>query len=217
MDGGSVNPAATIGQEQVVMSQSRDFSDAELISASQRSPQLFAELFDRHAAEIMRFLARRIGPQDAEDALSQVFLTALERRAAFDPNATPGSSARPWLYGIASNVVSRRRRDEVRFLRALSRVPADAGVGIFDQEVVERLDAVDDVAKAADALAELSSGDRSVLLLLAWAQLTHEEIANALDIPVGTVKSRLHRARRELRRAFGDSASHVAATRSDHG
>ena len=199
------------------MSQSRDFSDAELIVASQRSPQLFAELFDRHAAEIMRFLARRIGPQDAEDALSQVFLTALERRTSFDPDVAPESSARPWLYGIASNVVSRRRRDELRFLRALSRVPADPGVGIFDDEVVERLDALDDAAKASDALSEMSSGDRSVLLLLAWAQLTHEEIARALEIPVGTVKSRLHRARRVLRQALGDSSSRAVTTRSEHG
>lgn len=199
------------------MSQSRDFSDAELIVASQRSPHLFAELFDRHAAGMMRFLARRIGPQDAEDALSQVFLTALERRASFDPRASAESTARPWLYGIASNVVARRRRDEVRYLRALSRVPADAGVGIFDDEAIERIEAVDDAARVSGALAELSSGDRNVLLLLAWAQMTHEEIGNALEIPVGTVKSRLHRARRVLRQALGDPSSRAVNTRSGHG
>jgi RNA polymerase sigma-70 factor, ECF subfamily len=171
-------------------------SDAELFQASVRRPELLAEIFDRYAPELLRYLARRIGPHDAEDLLGDVFVVALERRRSFDPGA---ASARPWLYGIASNLLHRRRRDEVRSWRALARVGDDLGVTIFDDEVEDRLDSRGAVQDLAGALAELSSGDRDVLLMVAWAELTHDEIATALEIPVGTVKSRLHRARRVLR------------------
>jgi RNA polymerase sigma factor (sigma-70 family) len=175
---------------------SRPRSDAELFQASVRRPEVLAEVFDRHAPDLLRYLARRIGPHDAEDLLGDVFVVALERRGSFDASA---ASARPWLYGIASNLLHRRRRDEVRSWRALARVGDDAGVAIFDEEVEARLDSTGAVRGLAGALAELSAGDRDVLLMVAWAELTHDEIATSLDIPVGTVKSRLHRARRVLR------------------
>lgn len=171
-------------------------SDAELFRASERRPELLAEIFDRHAPDLLRYLARRIGPHDAEDLLGDVFVVALERRTVFDADAT---SARPWLYGIASNLLRRRRRDEVRSWRALARVGDDSGVAILDDRIEDRLDSTGTVRGLAGALAELSAGDRDVLLMVAWAELTHDEIASALEIPVGTVKSRLHRARRKLR------------------
>lgn len=196
------------------MRETGDMTDGELVALSVTAPRLFGELFDRHAAEILRYLTRRIGAQDAEDALSQVFLTALERRSSFDPSSP---SARPWLYGIASNVLARHRRDEVRFLRALSRVPADAGVSIFDEDAAERVDAEIQAAKVTKSLTQLSVGDRNVLLLLSWAQLSHEEIAQALEIPVGTVKSRLHRARRLIRGALDESVALSGPRRSSDG
>ncbi len=171
------------------------------------------EVFDRHCPEILRYLTRRVGSQDAEDLLSQTFLVALERRSTFRATA---QGARPWLYGIASNLLLRRHRDEVRFLRALARLPHDHGVAIFEESAAERIDAAAQAHAIAGPLAELTAGDRNVLLLLAWAQLSHEEIAAALQIPVGTVKSRLHRARRQLRHALPHQPeTHVGS--SHHG
>ncbi len=193
------------------MPEPRDLSDAELLAASVSAPRLIGEVFDRHSAEVLRYLTRRVGPQDAEDLLSQTFLIALERRGAFQAAA---ESARPWLYGIASNLLLRRRRDEVRFLRALARLPLDHGVTIFEESTAARIDAKAEAGAIAGPLAELAPGDRNVLLLLAWAQLSHEEIATALEIPVGTVKSRLHRARRQLRQGLPHPADeHVGSPR----
>ena len=177
-------------------------SDAELIAASVATPVLFGEVFDRHGGRILRYLTRRIGPQDAEDLLSQTFLVALERRGSFDPAA---SSARPWLYGIASNLLLRRRRDEARFLRALARVPIPTGVGPFEERAASRVDAEVAAEAVAGPLAGLSADDRNVLLLFAWAELSYDEIAAALGIPVGTVRSRMHRARHQLRKGLQDT------------
>ena len=160
-------------------------------------PDLVA-LFDDEARALYHYLARRLGEWAAEDALSQTFLIAHQNRATFDPAKGP---PRAWLYGIASRVVHRHRRDEARRLRAYARVPLPPAAGT--DEVDERATAVVDAQAAyrdlTEALHRLDGGDRDVLLLFAWAQLTYEEIATALDIPVGTVRSRLHRARRRLR------------------
>lgn len=170
--------------------------DAELFAASVRRPELLADVFDRHAPELLRYLTRRVGPHDAEDLLGDLFVVALERRAAFDHGA---GSARPWLYGIASNLLHRHRRDEVRFLRALTRLGGEPETTCFDERVEARVDSGAEARGLAVALAGLSSGDRDVLLLVAWAELAQDEVAAALGIPPGTVKSRLHRARRQLR------------------
>ncbi|WP_208322851.1 RNA polymerase sigma factor [Mumia sp. ZJ1417] len=171
-------------------------TDAALFAASVSKPAALSEVFDRHAPSLLRYLTRRLGPHDAEDALGDVFVVALERRASFDPGAT---SARPWLYGIASNLIARRHRDEVRFLRTLQREGTPAATLEFEDAAADRMDADRSFRDLAGALAELSTGDRDVLLLIAWAQLGQDEVASALEIPVGTVKSRLHRARRLLR------------------
>ncbi|ROR90896.1 RNA polymerase sigma factor [Nocardioides aurantiacus] len=179
------------------MTDHQDLSDAELFAASVATPRLFGAVFDRHAPEILRYLTRRVGPQDAEDLLSQTFLVALEKRASFDQGA---ETARPWLYGIASNVLLRRQRDEVRFLRALARVSGEPDEANFEEAAAQRVDARSESAALAAGLASLSPGDRNVLLLVVWADLSHQQISRALGIPVGTVKSRTHRARQQLRR-----------------
>ena len=170
--------------------------DAELFAASARRPELLADVFDRYAPELLRYLTRRVGAHDAEDLLGDLFVVALERRASFDPGA---DSARPWLYGIASNLLHRHRRDEVRFLRALARVGDEPPSPSFAERVEERVDSGQQERRLATALAQLSDGDRDVLLLVAWGDLAQDEVAAALGIPPGTVKSRLHRARRQLR------------------
>jgi len=164
---------------------------------------VFGRLFDEHAAGLRGYLARRVGPTIADDLVSDAFLTALRQRHVYDPAR---AGFRAWLYGIASNLVRRHVRDELRALRATARLnslpagPSDglAGDGLAGA-VAERLDARARVARLAGALAALSADDREVLLLTSWAGLSPAEIAIALDIPAGTVRSRLHRARRWLR------------------
>jgi RNA polymerase sigma factor (sigma-70 family) len=174
-------------------------TDAELIDSA------FAELFDRHAVAVHRYLARRIGPTTADDLLAQTFLVAFEGRAGYD-RARP--DARPWLYGIATNLLRRHRRDEVRQYDAWARTGVDPTAApnteCHADRVAERADAEMKSPRLAAALAELKTPDRDALLLFAWCDLSYAEIAVALDIPVGTVRSRLNRARAIVRRALPD-------------
>ncbi|MFK0251231.1 RNA polymerase sigma factor [Amycolatopsis azurea] len=104
-----------------------DLEDAEVIERSVTSPDRFSVIFDRHAAHIHRYLVRRIGPVAAEDALGETFLVAFRKREGYD---TERRDARPWLYGIATNLVAQRRRDEVRELKlreALGPPPDEEG------------------------------------------------------------------------------------------
>jgi RNA polymerase sigma factor (sigma-70 family) len=177
-------------------------ADAALIVRSLREPERFTELFDRYYAEIHGYVARRLGRSLAEDLASETFLIAFDRRRRYDV-AYP--SARPWLYGIASNLVARHRRAEVRRYRALSRADATHAVDGHAERVAGRLDARALRGRLAAALVEVADGDREVLLLVAWAQLSLEEAARALGIPAGTARSRLHRARRKTRAALVDA------------
>ncbi|MBB5781967.1 RNA polymerase sigma factor [Nonomuraea jabiensis] len=96
--------------------------DAELIRRSLDDPEQFAGVFDRYVEQIHRYVARRLGVQAADDIVAETFLTAFRCRASYD-HAQP--LARPWLYGIATNLIARQRRDEERFLRALARSGAE--------------------------------------------------------------------------------------------
>ncbi|MFF9490486.1 RNA polymerase sigma factor [Streptomyces sp. NPDC014676] len=174
--------------------------DAELIAASLEEPERFAALFDRHAPAIHQYVARRLGRDAADDVTAETFLTAFRIRARFDPAR---AGVRPWLYGIAAKQISRHRREEVRALRLLARTGHDPVADSWTDSADDRLAAEAAARPLAGALARLSAGDRHVLLLFAWADLGYQEIAEALDIPVGTVRSRLHRARRKLRTATG--------------
>ncbi|MFG2066199.1 RNA polymerase sigma factor [Micromonospora tulbaghiae] len=171
-------------------------TDGDLIHGSVTEPERFAPLFDRHAVAVHRYLARRIGPP-ADDLLAETFLVAFRRRAAYRPDV----GVRPWLFGIATNLLRRHVRAEERRYRALARLAAaETQPGIED--AIDRLDARALRRDLAAALASLHRRDRDVLLLTAWADLSYEQIAAVLDIPVGTVRSRLHRARRLTRLAL---------------
>ncbi|WP_158852164.1 RNA polymerase sigma factor [Saccharothrix deserti] len=178
-------------------------TDAEIIDRSRHEPNAFAAIFDRHAPHIQRYLARRLGPQVADDLVAETFLTAFDKRQRYD-QARP--DARPWLYGIATNLVGQHRRQEAR--RYQARSSDNAGqADAAEQDHADRV-AAEVTARAmrsmlAGALGGLSDEDRDVLLLVAWEQLSYEEVAAALAIPVGTVRSRLHRARRKVRQALG--------------
>jgi RNA polymerase sigma factor (sigma-70 family) len=159
--------------------------------------RVFGWLFDTHAAALRHYLVRRIGETAADDLVSETFLVALNQRHRYDPSR---AAVRSWLYGIATNLMRRHVRDEVRRLR----ITADATeTPSHASRVAERVDAQVAAHRLARALADLSAGDRDVLLLISWAGLDTTEVAEALDIPVGTVRSRMHRVRKQLRK--GDS------------
>jgi RNA polymerase sigma factor (sigma-70 family) len=175
-------------------------SDAAVIVRSRDEPEIFALLFRRHAPRLQRYIARRLGPNVAEDVLADVFLAAFGQRHRYDPDR---ADARPWLYGIATNLVGRQRRAEVRALRNLERTGCDPVTEAFVERSDARVGAAAVSRKLAAALAGLRPGYRDALLLVAWGELTYEEVAAALDIPVGTVRSRVNRARSSMRTALG--------------
>ena len=175
--------------------------DAVLIEASWQEPDRFADVFDRHYADIHGYVARRLGRGLADDLAAETFLVAFDRRQRFD---VAHASARPWLYGIASNLVARHRRAELRRYRALARAAVVDAVDGHSERADVRVDAQALRGRLAAALVEVEDRDRDVLLLVAWAELTCEEAARALGIPAGTARSRLHRARRRTRAALPD-------------
>jgi RNA polymerase sigma-70 factor, ECF subfamily len=170
-------------------------TDADVIARSLASPSSFAIVFDRHAGVLFRFLVRRVGRDPGDELLGDVFRIAFERRATYD---TSRPNARPWLYGIASNLVAKHRRSEGRRLRALARLDHDV-VSDVAERVGDAVDADRRWSGVAERVGQLPVGERDALLLYAWEDLTYDEIAVVLDIPVGTVRSRLNRARRRLR------------------
>lgn len=158
---------------------------------------VFSTLFQLHARGVHRYLARRVG-QVADDLLAETFLEALGSRERFDPGREP----RAWLYGIATNLLHRHYRQEQRRFEATARDAATRELSPPDNpgEVsVGQVDAQRRVSRLAAAIHGLSPADRDVLLLTAWAGLDSGEVAAALGIPTGTVRSRLHRIRRDLR------------------
>ncbi|WP_285777630.1 RNA polymerase sigma factor [Microtetraspora sp. NBRC 13810] len=176
--------------------------DSELIAESRARPDAFAGLFDRYSGMLYRYVSRRLGPEVAEDLVGETFLVAFRRRDRYDL-ARP--DARPWLFGIVSNLVARHHRTEAARYRALTRSPVDGVAESPAERVAEGVSATAVRPLLASALALLSKGDRDVLLLIAWADLSYDEVAQALGIPVGTVRSRLNRARRKVREALGDT------------
>jgi RNA polymerase sigma factor (sigma-70 family) len=170
--------------------------DAAIVHASLRDPDQFAAIFDRHAPHVHRYLARRLGREAADDLVAETFLVAFGKRKRYDQNR---ADARPWLYGIATNLVSQHRRDEARQLRLRNAIGPDPDVASHAERVVAQVAAQAMGQLLGTALAELSTGDRDVLLLVAWEGLTYDQVATALDIPVGTVRSRLNRARKLVR------------------
>jgi len=193
----------TVGPGVLTREERREESDARVIERSRDEPELFAVLFDRHADTVHRYVARRLGPEAAEDLMAETFTTAFQRRHTYDLER---ADARPWLFGIATNLASRHRRAEARRFKALSRLPlaVEHEEPVADRAVA-RAGATGVRRELAAALSGLSARHRDVVLLVAWAGLDYEEVAHALGVPVGTVRSRLHRARGRLREALGGS------------
>lgn len=166
--------------------------DAACIAASADDPNAFGELYDRHAPAVFRYVRSRLGP-DADDVVGDTFVIAFRTRARFD--ASRGRSALPWLLGIATNAIAKRRDAELRWLR---RPPLEPDAPDRSDEADARIDGERLAPWLRDALDRLRSGDRDALLLHVVSDLSVEDVARSLGVPAGTVKSRLHRARRVL-------------------
>lgn len=176
--------------------------DAGVIRASLADPDRFAELYDKYAGQLYRYAYQRVGPQHADDVVAETFLAAFQARRSYDPDR---AEARPWLFGILTRKLARHHRSEKARLRAWARAVPDGDTPGPAERVAARVTAGGVAAELAAALAGLSRGDRDVLLIVAWGELSYEEAAAALGIPVGTVRSRLHRAKKRVRESLGGS------------
>jgi RNA polymerase sigma factor (sigma-70 family) len=174
--------------------------DASVLRRSIDEPDCFALLFDRHFAQVHRYLRRRLGDELATELAAETFLQAFRSRRRFTGDQ---ASVLAWLHGIAANLVRMNHRAEERRLRAYAR--AASGLSTYEPPIAveDRLDAEALGPALALALAELSPALREVLVLHAWAELSHEEIAEALGCSSAAVRTRLSRARSRLAAGLG--------------
>jgi RNA polymerase sigma factor (sigma-70 family) len=177
-------------------------SDAAAIASSVAVPTGFSTVFERHHAAVHRYLARRLGSDLADELAAETFAIAFSKRRRYDQRF---DSARPWLFGIATRLAHRHWRREERELRAYARTGTDPAAPAHDERAASRADSAAAGPALAAALATLSRDERDVLLLYAWEELGYPEIAAALSISAGTVKSRLHRARRRVRQSLAEA------------
>ncbi len=202
------NPSGDSGQYgNVGRSGLDDGTDDAVITASLTDPQVFGRIFDRHAAVVHRFLTSRAGTGAADDLLSEVFVAAFRSRGRYD---THFGNACPWLLGIATNVLRHHYRSERRRTVLLNRLdqdsePTDADHDDVAAEIVGRSE-LDHVRHAMVAIDERY---RDVLLLYSSFELTYAEIAAALGLRVGTVRSRLARGRSQLRELLARSGQYA--------
>lgn len=167
-------------------------SDAAVIAESLIRPARFSLVYERHLQTVVRYLSRRVGSDVAEDLTAEVFVRAFRRREKF---SAQHETALPWLLGIANNVVGDHRRAERRRLAGLQRFAAASpeAVGVELVELAPEL---------VRRLRRLPAADRDTLLLVVWGELSYEEAAVALGVPVGTVRSRIARARARLSKSI---------------
>lgn len=176
--------------------------DTAVLLRSRTEPDCFAVLFERYFADLHGYSSRRLGGTGGDDVASETFLIAFRGRTQFDPTR---GTVRAWLYGIATNLIRMRQREEAQGYRAHGREAGRRPIeSAYEERATDRLAAAAAGTRIVAALADLTVADRDALLLVVWGGLAHEEAAAALGIPVGTVGSRLHRARRQIRAALGD-------------
>lgn len=177
--------------------------------ASAGDGEAFAVLYDRHKDAVRAYCARRTGSLDAaDDLVSVVFLEAWRRRS--DVELIDGA-ALPWLYGVAHRTLQRRWRTTLTHRRALQRLPTVLTTPDHADDVAARVDDQRHLAQLQETFAGLSEADRDVLTLCVWQGLDYASAAVALGVPIGTVRSRLARARARLQHS--DSARSRGSTR----
>jgi RNA polymerase sigma-70 factor (ECF subfamily) len=171
-------------------------SDESLLQASARGDQrAFSELYERHARTIYNYLFRRLADwSEAEDLTAVVFLEAFRRRA--DVVVVEGKLL-PWLYGIATNVLRNRRRALWRHRQLVAKLARQPRVDVTP-DAAARSEAAEHMRSVSRRIAGLPRQQQDVIALCVWSGLGYEEAAAALGVPVGTVRSRLARARTSL-------------------
>lgn len=185
--------------------------DNEVIERSIHEPAVFQALYERHSTSVYRYAAQRLGDHAADDVMSETFLVAFDRRAAYDVTV---QSARPWLLGIATRLIRKHARVEAIAWKGMSADLAAQVTPDFIEQAGARIDAERLTHRLTKALRRLPAADRDTLLLYAWGDLDYAAIAQAMQVPVGTVRSRLNRARRKLRHA---AALTSIEQETDHG
>lgn len=180
-------------------------NDNRIIEGSLGEPEQFEEIYRRYRQDVFRFVVKRVGLSAAEDLTADVFVLAFRLRARYDPTR---EIARPWLCGLARNVV----RDHLRSGRIDRRLLPDVWATWFvrsadpSSEATDMVAAQEAQAHLIAALREVSQRDRDALALVALGGLTYSEVAEVLSIPVGTVRSRISRARSRLRELMPEVA-----------
>jgi RNA polymerase sigma factor (sigma-70 family) len=179
--------------------------DAELIRLSLEDVEQFSQIFDRHAPAVHRYLSKRSNFSSVDDLLSETFIAAFRGRRTYDLSFR---DARPWLFGIAINMLRRHRRSEARRLHREGEVHFKRSEEDVADSVVTTIAEREELGRVQRAIALVDDRYVDVLMLAAGPALTYEEIARALDIPVGTVRSRLSRGRAQLRELLGPSGQY---------
>lgn len=177
--------------------------------ASIDDPQAFGQIFDRHAPRIHRYLASRVGTEAAEDLVSEVFVTAFRARKSYD---TAYSDALPWLLGIATNAVRHHRRSEGRRWAMVRRLGQQSSrrKDLMLEDIAEVVVARNQFAETKRALAAIDEKYRDVLILYSAFDLSYAEIADALGLRIGTVRSKISRGRNQLAELLAASGQYVA-------
>jgi RNA polymerase sigma factor (sigma-70 family) len=170
-------------------------ADAATIARSVDEAAVFAEVFERHFSLVYRFLSLRAGEQWAGDLAAETFVVAFRRRSDYDVTRP---DARPWPLGIAANLARQQHRSERRRRDTLLRLAHERPVESED-DALAGMDASTNSDELRAALAELAPEERDLLLLFGCVDLSYGEIADALSLPIGTVRSRIHRLRHKLR------------------
>lgn len=185
------------------MQHSKDFRQEQIMerastSISLEDPAAFEAAFTANFPHVHRYLARRVGSALADDLTAETFAIAFRRRQSFDPSL---GGLRGWLFGIATNLLRAHWRDEQHLFALEARIVAEPGPPAESDDQALATWAAPHLARA---LGVLSRDQRDVLLLHTWAELSSQEIALALGLPAGTIRSRLSRARAELRDYLGN-------------
>ena len=171
-------------------------SDARILGDSVSEPAMFSSLYERHLRAVASYVARRTGPGLSEDLTAEVFVRAFRKRAVFRDEH---GSALPWLMGIANNLIADHRRAERRRLEMLRRLATTRPVSVEADGAVLAPELVGELLR-------LPAADRDTLLLVVWGELSYAEAATALSVPIGTIRSRIARARHRLGAAIGQAA-----------
>lgn len=185
-----------------------DLPDEELVSGSAEAPDLFDEIVRRHADAICGYLRRRLDRDRALELTNETFQIAFDARGSYEP---VHATAAPWLYGIARNLVRQDRRAHAKHLRLVRNlssepvhVPTDTTSGaVLDAELADAI---------RQAVGDLPVDQRDVVELVLWENLSYEAVAEVVDAPIGTVRSRLSRARSRIRNALEDQG-HIQRTK----